>query len=428
MNLIAIWRRRQPDEVLLVASNLLSRGLGFCTSMLISRLVGVSALGVYSSVLITTSAATTPMTVPLANHGTLMLSNNQLSAVDVMRAQWPWWALSLFAGLTACHSMLLASQSQKIASESLASMWVLVSLMVTGHLLGQWLTGVMHGLGKSRRMALLSSSITLTGLSLTYPVIAFWGLTGAISLATCTTLGPGVCLAWFLLRKNQPSTLHAEQTKALRSDAWMRMRQSLPNMGSSLLNTGTNWLCSIYLVQRFHGLEGLGMVALSLQWTMLMQLAFSSWGGKIVHELSKHASRDKLEHPEALHKAMNEQIRRCLLVTSLSCCAVLAATPAIAWLYHVDALTMAGLLVLNALASMFAAVNFVYERVFFLMRSQRVWLLFAGLAYAAQIATTCTLVPVWLTGAAAGNVIACMVTSLGVSWHLRRTLFKGVAP
>lgn len=417
----ALRKKLSSDETLLVGSNLAARGMGFLVSLLISRTDGVAGLGAYSTVMITSSSATAPLTVPLANHGTLMVA--KAAPGQVILAQLPWFALSLLISLLAGQSMLQASTGQAGFPLSSLQTWAICTLLVLGHLLTQWLAGIMHGAHRSRTVALTSGSLTLGCILAAYPVILWQGLPGALGLALVCTLGPGLChIAQLGCRTPEKSEGTPKETGTLlRQEAWGRLKQSLPNMGTALLNTGTNWVCCIYLMQHFHGLEAVGMVALSLQWMMLMQLVVSSWGGKIVHALSVSGGPICHDH-QGLKTEMKRQIKRCVGITAASGMAVTLATPVIATIYKVDAGTLGSLLVINAVASVFAAMNYVYERVFFLMPSQRAWLMVSVFAYTAQLGVTLTLSPVSIMATALGNLVACVITMALIRRHLNQAL------
>ena len=62
----------QSPSLWLLGSNLLTRGLSFIVTLLIARTVGVAALGMYSSTLISAASLTTPISQAMANSATLM--------------------------------------------------------------------------------------------------------------------------------------------------------------------------------------------------------------------------------------------------------------------------------------------------------------------------------------------------------------------
>lgn len=413
-------QKLSSDGALLVASNLAARGLGFLVSLLMSRTEGVAGLGAYSTVMVTSSSATTPLTVPLASHGTLMVAKAKPG--EVIAAQAPWFALSVLFSLVAGQGMLQTSTTQNSLSLSTSQQWSICALLVLGHLLTQWLAGVMHGASRSRTVAITSGSLTLACALAAYPVIAWLGLPGALGLATVCTLGPGLChIVQLRLFALDASHMSSHESALLRREAWGRLKQSLPNMGTAFLNAGTNWLCCIYLMQRFHGLEAVGMVALSLQWMMLMQLVVSSWGGKIVHALAASGGSNGLDR-QGLKLEMNRQIKRCAAVTAATGLAVTLATPVIAALYKVDAATLGVLLAINAAASVLTAMNYVHERVFFLLPTQHAWLVVSVIAYTAQMGVTLALSPVSITATAVGNLVASAITVALIRLHLKRSL------
>jgi O-antigen/teichoic acid export membrane protein len=276
-------------------------------------------------------------------------------------------------------------------------------------------------------VALTSSSLMVACMLAAYPLITHGGLSGALVLAVISVLGPGMCYVVLVGMQARHGGAHLAQdgdASALRREAWRRMRQSLPSTSTALLNTGTNWVCNIYLVHRLQGFEGVGMLAIALQWSTLMQLAFSSWGGKILHALSQAQER---EGAAGLKLEMGRQVQRCVKVALASSVVIVLAGPAIALLYKVDMQTLTGLLLINAVAAVLSGANYVYERVFFMLESQRAWLGFSALAYAVQLGVTMATLPWSVMGVALGNALACAITLVTVRWHLGRTLSSQTA-
>ena len=67
-------------------------------------------------------------------------------------------------------------------------------------------------------------------------------------------------------------------------------------------------------------------------------------------------------------------------------------------------------------------MNYVYERVFFLLPSQRSWLVISTFAYATQLGVTLALSPVSIMATAIGNLVACAITMALVRNHLNHSL------
>ena len=78
------------------------------------------------------------------------------------------------------------------------------------------------------------------------------------------------------------------------------------------------------------------------------------------------------------------------------------------------------MLAINALATVLAGINVVYERVFFCLGTQRPWLFLSILAYAVQLVVTWMLIPHAVQAVAVGNLMASVTVMVGVTWYLWR--------
>lgn len=412
-----LWQQRLSPEAWLLASNLLSRLLGFVVSLLVSRMAGVQALGVYSGLLITAASPTTPVSAVLANNATILSARHhgsvQLRAL--LRAQVPVWLLGLLFAVLGCVLMLLASSLSKSALLPWTMvLWVMAGLVV-GQLLTHLVVGLYHGADLSVRASIVSSVTAIIALTSAYPVIQYWGLSGILVQATLVALVPGLLMCWMVWRADELITPRSFAVD-LRNESRAQFWQAWPNMLATVLNNGTNWLSCIYLAERFHGHAGLGVVAISLQWMALMQLPVSSWAGRVMRALSLgHAEGEK-----SLGREIGRQARRCAWVSLAVGVAVVAVTPWVADLYRVDRVTLFWMLAINALATVSAGINVVYERVFFCLGTQRPWLFLSILAYAVQLVVTWMLIPHAVQAVAVGNLMASVTVMVGVTWYLWR--------
>lgn len=414
-----LWR---SPEAWLLLSNLLSRLLGFVVSLLVSRLAGVSALGLYSGLLITAASPTTPVSAVLANNATMLSARHhgQATVWALLWAQWPAWLWGLLLAALGCASMLHASTLISSGMLPVAMvLWVTAGL-VLGQLLTHTVVGVYHGSDLSRRASWVTSATTVVALLSAYPVLHWWGLQGIVVQAMCVALLPGLwmcTLAW----REQAGGVARAPAQGLSAESFQQFRKAWPNMLATVLNNGTNWLACIYLAERFHGHAGLGVVAISLQWMALMQLPVSSWGGRVMRALSLA----HLEGPANFKHEMRRQLWRCAWVSLLGGGAVLALSPWVADLYRVERQTLFWMLAFNAFATVLAGINVVYERVFFCLGTQRPWLWWSGAAYVIQLAVTWLFIPQAIQAVAVGNVMACLAVSVGVTIYLWRKGYLG---
>lgn len=425
------WLRRlqgfvQSPEAWLLLSNLLSRLLGFVVSLLVSRLAGVSSLGVYSGLLITAASPTTPVSAVLANNATMLSARHHIEVPlrVLLWAQVPAWILGLLFAALSCALML--QMSTLTSSGMLPMIMVLCATagLIFGQLLTQTVVGLYHGSDLSIRASWVTIVATVSALATAYPVLHFWGLQGIIIQAMCVALLPGLWMCWQAWRE-RPECTALKSVKELRAESVQQFFNAWPNMLATVLNNGTNWLACIYFAERFHGHVGLGMVAICLQWMALMQLPVSSWGGRVMRSLS-------LAHQQGTASFSSEigrQLWRCVWMSFLGGAAVLAVSPWVADLYGVDRSTLLGMLAFSASATVLAGINMVYERVFFCLGTQRPWLWFSGLAYLVQLWVTWSFIPKAIEAVSVGNLMACMTMSVCVTIYLwrNRYLRRGAA-
>lgn len=413
-----LWRIRRSPEMWLLASNLLSRLLGFVVSLLISRIAGVQALGVYSGLLITATSPTTPVSAVLANNATMLSARHhgQVSLRTLLGAHLPVCAMGLLGAVLGCAVMLSASNLLRSALVPWAVLLLVAGGLVVGQLLTQMVVGIFHGADHSIRASMVSSVTVMVALVSAYPVLHRFGLQGILVQAMLVAIMPGVLMCWLGWGASGLSGQgRGQDIVALRKESNDQFRRAWPSVLATVVNNGTNWVACIYLSERFHGHAGLGLVAISLQWMALMQLPVSSWGGRVMRALS--LGRDG--GPTVLRQEMLRQRRRCAWVSLGSGAAVLAVTPWVAEWYLVDRETLCWMFAINAVATVLAGINVVYERVFFCLGSQSPWLRWSILAYTAQLLATWCLVPYSILAVAVGNLVASMVMVIAVTVYFR---------
>jgi len=210
-----------------------------------------------------------------------------------------------------------------------------------------------------------------------------------------------------------------EPVEASTHGVWAAFKQSLPNVGATVVNNATNWICCVYLVSSAHGAQGLGVVAIGLQWMALMLLPTISWGGRVMRALT-------LAHegaaPDGLRRELMRQAGYCAGVSLAAGVMVVLALPWIAQIYKVDVGELSGLFVLNAAAATLAGINFVLERVYFCLQRQGTWLRVAMVAYAVQLVATASLISWSVWAVALGNLIGITLVLLLCGWDLRQRL------
>jgi O-antigen/teichoic acid export membrane protein len=423
-----VWQKRHSPELWLLASNLMMRGLGFVVSLLVSRMAGVNALGLYSGLLITGASPTTPVSAVLSNNATLLAVRHHgaVPLASLLRAHGPVFLLSALMAGVGCWVMLVSSNLMDSSLVSARTVAIVAAGLVLGQLVTQLAVGLSHGADLSRQSSMVICAAVALSLLLAYPVLLSFGLAGVMLQAMAFALAPGLVLSlWFMRRRagpvskdGGPEGTRAEVDAALAAETAQGFRHALPNVLATVVNNATNWVSCIYLAERYHGHAGLGLVAIGLQWMALMQLPVTSWSGRIMRDLAvaKGAS------PDAFRREIWRQARKCVAVSFLASAAVLTLSGWVAGLYKADAQVLFGLFAVNALAATLAGVNVVYERAFFCMGSQRPWLLISVGAYVVQLLVTLAFIRHGVLAVAAGNLVAIVLVLVLVSVYLFKVL------
>lgn len=414
-----MWYRLRSINVLLVLANLASRAFGFLVSLLLARMAGIQVLGAYSSLQISSSAPTSPMSLPLANSATVVASAHaaSLGLQRVLRAYipvlWPASLLALFGGASLVWLGHGAGSGASVLT--LRDSLLTVGVLAVAQLWSQVLQGLFHGAGRSLECAQAIAGTMVSAIVLCGPVVLWFGIQGALVLAVWAAAGPAVWLCWCLRREGVASTLPANHQQ-VKQDIWMQVRVSLPSVASTVIRNGTSWFCCIYLTRLHFGEAGVGFVTIGLQWMMLMQLPVSSWGGRMVSEMAEAQREGQAE----LRGAQRHWLRRCGWVTAVVSVGVLVCTPALAWLYRLDVAALSWLLLINCVASWLAALAYVQERVAFCMREQRAWMLLSLGADVAQLLVTVIWASVSVYVIPLGSVVSSALLLLGARRYLSR--------
>ena len=413
-----MWRRLRSTNVLLVLANLASRAFGFLVSLMLARLSGVQVLGAYSSLQISSSAPTSPMSLPLANSATLMASANApaLGLLGVARAHLPvLWVASVVALLGGGGLVWLSYSADSGGSVlPLTTSLLVVGVLAVAQLWSQVLQGLFHGAGRSAECGQAIGGTMVLAIVLCGPVVFVFGIQGALVLAVWAAGGPAVWLCWRLQRGAiLVPTLPAIQHQ-LTKDVWLQVRLTLPSMATAVFRNGTSWFCCIYLAKLHFGDAGVGLITVGLQWMMLMQLPVSSWGGRIVSDLAEAQRKSD----SALFDAQRHWMRKSALITAIVSAGVVLCTPVVAWLYRLETEVLLYLLVINGAASWLAALTYVQERAAFCMREQQAWMRLSLGADAVQLLMTVSWASVSVYVIPAGSVVSSALLLLGANRYL----------
>lgn len=416
--LSALLKRARSADFLLVIANLFQRGFGFLASLAIARISGMEAVGLYTSLQITSSTPTTPLSMPLANSANLV-SSERASSVRLRAlfdAHVP--VLLLFGLIAASSSAALlgwahgSTQSWTLLPASMA--FLAVILLSWGQLLSQLASGIYHGAHQAMTVARITATVTGTVMLLCIPVAWSAGMPGVLTLSVVAALAPGLLLMGraFL---NHPSPIPRDtDAAALRQDATQGVKHAMPSVLSTVIRNGVSWLCAIYIAQQHHGAAGMGLITIGLQWMGMMQLPVGSWGGRIVAEFANPANasdqRDKLRR----------WLIQCMGTTALIALIVALASPWIAGLYRADVQTMSVLLMINGMVSVIMAGTYVQERVAFCQGKQRQWLFLSLGADSVQVLLTLLFAAHSIWVIAAGSLASALLVLIGAHWLLKK--------
>lgn len=389
-------------------------------TLVIARMCGPSSVGGYSAMLITCSSPTAPMALAMANSSSLMATEHG-RAQGMQRILWANARNLVVSALLASAGagfLLWVSGMNSLPGVPQGFQWIVALGLVVGMLLAPVTMGMAHGMGLSRAAAQWVSLVQFAGLLSVYPVVRWGGLSAALILTMIVTMGPMLValLGWHgAAAKDALAPLGV-----LKQEAKHRFQQALPNVMSTVINNATNWLACIYLANRFHGHDGVAVVAVSLQWLALVQLPVSSYSGRLMYDLGV---ANQAGHA-ALAKVMKRAVIVCVGVTAVMTVLIGCASPWIADLYKLNRDTFVSLLVVGGGAATLSGVTLVYERVFFCLSSQRPWLLLSTLAYLCQLALTFALIPHSILAVPVGNAVGVAVLAIGVHVYLKGAVFK----
>ncbi|NJA88745.1 hypothetical protein HCX48_05840 [Rhodocyclus tenuis] len=389
-----------------MTGNLATRGAGFVTSLIISRLLGVNELGVYSGLINTATAVSNPFAVVVTNNSTLLASQAKADTPAVLRASF------LIAGLLACvSSASLALIYQFGLSDASASQPLLVAAgvaVVLSQVVGGVALGFLYGRNEFAWPSKTAIFFALVTLAFSYLVVRQYALAGAFLLLIILSLGALVTLSTQAIRAQgtAPDEDHSTPAHIVAT----RYLRSAPSVLSIAINSGVNWVCTIYLVDTAYGAAGIGVVAVAGQWMNLIMLPATSWGGVTLKSIAD-AIND-------VHHARLREVTWALMRKNLTATLALAAgigltSSLIAHAYNLADTDLARVICLNCLCALVAAANNVLERLLLALDRQNAWLAFSLVGFSVQLAVTYCFIGegVWMVavGVFAGSTVLMLL-------------------
>lgn len=391
------------DRFWIVLSSLASRGSAFLVGMMITRMQGPAALGVYSATLNVAASLTSPFTSALQNNAALLSAPH--SSVNgrrlLLALHLPMLlVLMLLGGLgfvaLAPRSGLPQPWGEHGGLVMLAAICVLFYQLTNA--LGQ---GLLQGVGGFVRPSQGLLWLTLLITVCAVPMISSMGLAGAYGVLTLNSLLPPLLLLWMYVRPKELTGANARHAvEPLSLSLLTRMHGgSWPSVLGACVGAAVSWLCLVFLVNRSHGADGLGWVSLGVQWGTLMLLPVSSWGGVTMKRLI-----DAVDSRNAvtLGQAVRRQLVQNALVTVLLACAIVLLSPWIAALYKLPAAGLGTLLAVTSGYAVLGAMNNVYERLFFCLNRQGWWMVLTVVSAVLQSVVTWVLIERSYLGVAFG--------------------------
>jgi O-antigen/teichoic acid export membrane protein len=400
----------QGPRAWLLLAMLLSRAGGFITSLVLARTVGTAALGTYATIMNTASPLVAPASQAMVNTTTVMASEQQERST--LRSLWQVQALFSLGALGLVLPIALWLLSRAVEQTAANPMpWLLavagIFAVVVGQLATPLVSALLHGEGRFRAAGQWAALVSIVTLCAVVPIIQHWGLAGALSLAAVSA-----ALGWLLPSIDLLRRHHHDQVlprSALIRAYAVRLREAFPSIAGVLLNGGVNWLCTVYLIQRHWGAEGVGMLSIGLQWSTLMLIPATSWGGITLQSLAtSHRTRDRA----TLLAAIRAQLLRNAGVTAMIALLVAMSSHALERLYGVNEGSLWPILAVFSAAAVTASINNVFERLWWVGNRQRIWFAWTLSSLALQLIFTLIFLPHHLAFAGLGVLISGLATTL----------------
>lgn len=399
-------------------ASLSTRGAGFLTSLLIARLAGASALGVYSALVNTAASVTTPFTQVLTNNSTILGAEGSRGGANNYRVlARSSFAFALFLSAISAGVLILLYRFMLEGSASSSLLLVSVGVfVVVGQVLGAVSLGFLYGAGEFMLASRISFLAALAVCLAAYPVIQHFGLHGALILMLLATLFPPLLMGTRVLTSSRVIAGGKEVHSRSGQEVRARFFRAWPSVAAIVVNNGVSWICTIFLVQSVFGSAGIGVVAVAAQWLNLMLIPATSWGGvslKVLTDAIANGNEKTVWH------ASVGLMRKNLLVTIALAGSIALASGLIARAYGLSDTQVALLICVNALCAIVAAINNIFERFLLALDRQGWWLFFSLASFSVQLAVTLLFITkgLWIVpvGVLVASIILCLLSYCGVS-------------
>lgn len=411
---------------------LCTRGAGFIASFSLARFAGAEALALYVATVVTAAVVATPLAQVLFNGGTLVATAapsapwaRRLVRGSVwMGLAWMPLLAALFAWLHGQAGGVAWGGASGAAGGVSWAWWLLAGLSsLAGQVFGFALTGLLNGLGAQLVAARQTAVQAALLMPLSLPCVYAFGLRGALGMLVLSALLPLVLQLWLARRwlaahwQASPGELHdeAESPWGLLS---AQVRAGVPNAIALVASGLGSWFCAIYLVQQAQGASAVAVLAVATQWTTLVLMPATSWGGVVLRELAQ--LRLRADAPQAWWPTVWRLMARNVAVTAGLGLAVLVAWHWIEQGYRMQGMGLATLMWVSVAAALVSSAHGVLERALITWQKQWQMMLFAFVGLLAQVGCTWAFVGDSLAAVQWGLMLSVTLAAGLSLWFLRR--------
>ena len=356
------------DRLWIFSAAAFSRISNFITNVFLARYGGPAVLGAYSATLSTASTVVQPVVWSLSTSATLetrcALDANARRAVTAAHV---YWSL-LIAGI--CGIAFVALQyGTDISGDSsahgtlgtLTGLIVVVSVLLTAAL-----QGALHGAGVYKPVAARMIAVAFASVLVAVPAVLHLKLVGALAaLSLQYVLTPAV-----LARLASPSARQRHRFTQAFGAARVQLIRSVPNAVATFISSGTHWLATIFLVERWYGIAGVGVFSVGASWLTIELMAVTAWGGLSLRTISEAQASSAHDFRLAIRRVLMKEVCFTGAIALVVC---LCAVP-LARVYGMANTPLPAILRLNSLTAVAMAAAITCERSMFCLGQQRLWL------------------------------------------------------
>jgi hypothetical protein len=272
--------------------------------------------------------------------------------------------------------------------------------------------------------ALVAVAVSVTVVSLAVPAVLLWGLAGAFATLMLASVLPPMALARGLMRSGPVADPELLVDRDAVRAAFKQFHVSVPSITTTAVEAAVHWVCTVYLVRRAFGIEGVGLVAVAMQWWVLMSLAESSWSGVSIKSLAEAVGS---QDPLAVRTATFRLLKRHLTVTLAVSAVVLTAAGGIADFYGLGSSGLETLIRLSAGCAVVSAGNKIFEGLLLCLHRQTTWFVFSVVRLSIQLSITVAFIETGLFVVVVGVLAGAIVQMLFCAVSFNRILAGALA-